>query len=262
MRGHRAAPWHRRHRRHRDSPGSLRWICWNMLRYQSRGRSTLCRDTTGMVRKGPEGMAEPGPTPPTHRARGDGHPRLVHRPDAVVLHPAPLPPFAVLGPRGRPARWARATGGGMWGCGSPRALHGVLSGCWGAGSLRLLGRPGLVPVGGWGRGDGEGGDAPGCHWAARGAAAGSQGCRAGAPGGLGAGTWGSGGGSGVLSWGGVVEVEIQRVGAAVADDGHLLHEDRANGGGVRSSSPNPPSTGVPQPRPHSATSPCTGGGSP
>lgn len=148
LRGHRAAPWHRRHRRHRDSPGSLRWICWNMLRYQSRGRSTLCRDTTGTVRKGPEGVAEPGPTPPTHRARGDGHPRLIHRPDAVVLHPAPLPPLAVLGPCGRPARWARATGGGMWGCGSPRALHGVLSGCWGAGSLRLLGRPGLVPVGG------------------------------------------------------------------------------------------------------------------
>lgn len=228
MRGHRAAPRHRRHRRHRDSPGSLRWICWNMLRYQSRGRSTLCRDTVGTVRKGPWGVAEPGPTPPTHRARGDGHPRLVHRPDAVVLHPAPLPPLAVLGPRGRPARRARAAGGGMWGCGSPRALHGVLSGCWGAGSLRLLGRPGLVPVVGWGRGDGERGDAPGQRV---GQLLEPKGAGQGPHGGLGAGTWGSGGCSGVLSWGGVVEVEIQRVGAAVADDGHLLHEDGANGGG-------------------------------
>lgn len=44
----------------------------------------------------------------------------------------------------------------------------------------------------------------------------------------------------MLSWGGVVEVEIQRVGAAVADDGHLLHEDRANGGGVEEQLPKSP----------------------
>lgn len=93
----------------------------------------------------------PPPCAPTHRARGEGHPRLVHGPDAVVLHPAPLPPLAVLGPGGRPARWPWASGG------SPGAGRGV-GGHRGAGGFRLLGRPGLVPLIHWGQGEHHSGE--------------------------------------------------------------------------------------------------------
>lgn len=103
------------------------------------------------TQRGGEGVTwrgNPSPVSPAHRARGDGHPRLVHRPDAVVLHPAPLPPLAVLGPGGRPARWPGTSRGG------PRASHGA-EGHGGARCLHLLGRPGLVPLVCWGQGGRE-----------------------------------------------------------------------------------------------------------
>lgn len=134
----------------RGSPGSLRWICRNMLRYQSRGLSTLW----GGHIWGGEGCdsgVTPPPCAPTHRARGEGHPRLVHGPDAIVLHPAPLPPLAVLGPGRRPARWAWAGGD------SPGGERGV-GGHRGAGGFPLLGRPGLVPVIHWRQGEHRSGE--------------------------------------------------------------------------------------------------------
>ena len=42
------------------SPGSLQWICWNIQRYQSRGRSTLCGAQWG----GDGGVQQCIPPPP------------------------------------------------------------------------------------------------------------------------------------------------------------------------------------------------------